>query len=369
LSAARRVGRIVLARAVLALIVVSALALSPVRVSHGAAPGERLDLDALAEGLAERLGESTVRLPDGSTLRVVAAAEADASAASPGALLDPKRLRTCLETVGKADSWPAAWLVVQEQGRDFDLVMRVALDAAGAVERPAFLFAVPRREWQPGDVRAVALEATGRKPPRKGLGNLVVQGFSTKVVTTYVYEAAPAGASARGLAALLPAGSMIRESKAVELEPGRRYTLALVLADAVFVPSDCVDCASTVIGHADTGRVRLLLCDESEIVAEIDLTDALGGDGGELRLPRYVCEPSDAVDRPPIEAFRDREPVRLLALVDLDGDGRALELELPVEPPNCDRRPTVAVGIDADASPPRLRLLGAGRDPAATPDG
>jgi len=56
-------------------------------------------------------------------------------------------------------------------------------------------------------------------------------------------------------------------------------------------------------------------------------------------------------------------------LVDLDGDGRALELELPVEPPNCDRRPTVAVGIDADASPPRLRLLGAGRDPAATPDG
>lgn len=329
----------------------------PGRVAAAAVEAPQ-DLDGIAASLAGRLAGRKVALPGGGEAPVVGDGE--------DALLTPERLRRCLDTITRAEAWPAAWLVVQEKQRDFDLVMRVELDEGGAVETPEFLFAVPRREWAIDDMKDVARAATGRKPPRKGLNNLVLQAFSTKVVPSYVYEPVPTGEDAHGLAALLPPGSLIRESRAVELEGAGRFTLALVLRDAVFLPSECADCEAECFGHVDTGSLRLLLVDESEIVDELDLTDELAGESRRLRLPRYPCVAAEAGSYPAIGAFKGREPLTLLAPADLDGDGRALELALPVEPSGCDGY--LALTVLVETSPPGLRV-GDRRPVAGRPGG
>jgi hypothetical protein len=312
------------------------------------------ELPRLADSLASRLQGVKVPLPDGSEILLLEPGASD-EAPPPDALLTTERLERCLRTVARAESWPAAWLVVQEQHRDFDLVMRIALDADGEVATPDFLFVVPRRDWEIGDVKSVVRQATGRKPPRAGIGNLVIQGFSGRVVTTYVYEAPPTGEPARGLAALLPEGAMIREAKAVELFGGRRYTLALVLLDATFHPSDCADCSAALFGHADSGRVLLVLAGERQVVDRLDLTAELPRTAGGVRLPRYRCEPGDADSPPSIEALQEREPVTLLELADLDGDGHPHELELPLLPIDCVRHFALTVRIVSDG--PALEVV------------
>ncbi len=296
-------------------------------------------LPVLAASLAERLQQLEVALPDGSQAALVG------REGEGVALLSPEQVEICLRTVSAADSWPAAWLVVQEKRRDFDLVMRIALDADGAVATPDFLFTVPRRDWEIADIKPVVRQATGRKPPRQGIGHLVVQGFSTTVVESYVYEPVPTGEAARGLARLLPAGSLIREATAVDLGDGRRYTLALVLHDPVFEPSTCQGCPAELFGHADSGAVTLLLADESEIVDRIDLGPELSGLDGRPLLPRYRCEPDDRGAQPPLAAFENRQPVTLIDLVDLDGDGLKLEVALPAEPMDCDQHLALVVRI------------------------
>lgn len=308
------------------------------------------DPAALAASLAGRLAGTTVAMPDGSEAWVL-------PPGPPGAevLLTPERLATCLETVTEAEAWPVAWLVVQRADLDSDLVMRVALTEDG-VSTPDFLFAVPRRDWQVDDLPGVVRRATGRKAPREGRGNLVIQGFSTRVVTTYVYETPKTTGKVQGLRALLPEGALIREARAVDLANGRRYTLALVLEQATFVPSRCGDCASRLFGHADSGTVGLVLTDEERIVDRLDLTPHLRGVDGTPRVPRYACDERHA-DPESVEALLAEEPtVRLLELSDLDGDGLPLEISLPAEFLDCENHLTLVAAVRPDG--PNLEIVG-----------
>ncbi len=310
------------------------------------------DLAALAASLADRLAGSKVALPDGSQAWVVAPSPdaGDDTVAPLQMFLTAERLKSCLESVSAAEAWPIAWLVVQPAEPEVDLVMRIALDEQGRVATPEFLFTIPRRDWQPGDLPRVVRESTGRKPPRKGLGNLVVQGFSTRIVTTYVYEAPKTADTARGLQALLPPGSLIRDARGVELQDGKRYTLALVLQRASFVPSECRECASTIFGHADTGIAWLILADAERIVDRIDLTPRLRGVDGKPLIPRYACDERHAGNESIQELLSTTEPMALLKLSDIDGDGSALEVELPAEQLDCDRYVSLVMGVRSNGS-------------------
>ncbi len=317
-------------------------------ISHGDPASS--DPVALAASLAERLAGAIVAMPDGSEARVLPPGPAGAEV-----LLTPERLATCLETVTEAEAWPVAWLVVQRADLDADLVMRVALTGE-EVSTPDFLFVVPRRDWQVDDLPGVVRRATGRKAPREGRGNLVIQGFSTRVVTTYVYEAPKTTGKVRGLRALLPEGTLIREARVVDLADGRRYTLALVLDEATFVPASCADCASELFGHADSGTVGLVLTDEERIVDRLDLTPHLKGVDGTPRVPRYACDERHA-NPESVEALLAEEPtVRLLELADLDGDGLPLEITLPAEYVDCENYLKLVAAIRPDG--PGLEIVG-----------
>ena len=345
----------------LGLAIAVALALPETRTSAaGEEPPAAEDLPALAVSLHDRLAGPRVRLPDGTEGWVVApvSPEPPADERSTDALLDRESLEVCLATVSEAGVWPAAWLVVQRAELPFDLVMRVALDADGQVAAPDVLFTVPRRDWQPGDMKRVARDALGRKPPKQGLGNLVIQGFSRRIRTIYVYEPHATGEGAKGLAALLPQGSLIREAQTADLRDGRRYTLAIVLRDARFVPSDCRSCGAEVFGHADSGTVELVLAGEHEIVARVDLTAELRGVDGSPLVPRYRCEEGDDAVQGASDGFwdrvRSRPLIRLLELGDLDGDGLASELTLLAEQPDCRR----LLELDIHVSPDTLSVSG-----------
>src|SRR5262245_46839393 len=71
-------------------------------------------LPALAASLADRLHGKTVKTPAGAEIAIV---EREGPA-----ILSVPHLETALRTIGEAQGWPAAWLVVQDQGLDFDLV-------------------------------------------------------------------------------------------------------------------------------------------------------------------------------------------------------------------------------------------------------
>jgi len=275
-----------------------------------------------AADVAERLAAMRVAAPDGASVTVYADGD-------PSAVLDRARLDACLDTVEEAGAWPEAWLVVQDDGLAWDLVVRLERDAGGAI-RPSEAVALLRREWDPRSLRDALREALGRKPEGK-VRNVVIQGFTKRIVTTYPYEPDPS-ARGRGLMALLPEDAVLREARSVDLGDGRRHTLAIVLRDARFEPVDCASASGAASGHLDRGTVVVVLAGPDRIESELDLTGELAvDDAGALR--RYPCatgESPASLDPARVRDWiRTRDPEPLIEWVDADGDGHALEVRIP----------------------------------------
>jgi len=306
----------------------------------------------LAAQLVAHLRDRTVTAPDGATVPVLA----EGDSAGPAGLLDAKRIEACLETIGAGEAWPSAWLVVQVRDVPFDLVLPVRLGEDGAIEDPEIVFAAERRDWTVDGLRDAVRDQTGRKAKGR-VWNVIVQRFSTRIEHRYVYEVP---AERRGLLELLPEGTLLREAKTVKLDGGKRYTLALVLQEAELVPSSCEDCASWMIGHADTGRILLVLAGDKEIAAELEVTPLLAVSSGRPLLPRYACNEGDLqpsfAEGPIGERFAGRGEVELIRLRDLDGDGLELELEILSGVSDCEAE-KVRLGVGPDL--PELRILGA----------
>jgi hypothetical protein len=260
----------------------------------------------LAAALAGRIATAELPAPDGS--KVLA-----------GSILDTTRAEACLRTIGRAEAWPAAWLVVQDRTRPYDLVLRVALAADGTIEDPKPIFLTDRRDWDDDALEAAIRAATGAKPPRERHRNLVVQSFTTKIATSYVYALPKTGKEAKGLLALLPEGSLIREATAVDLKDGARHTLSVVLMHPSFVPADCATEAGRRDGHRDEGGILLVLAGEHALEDRLDITEVVREATGSTFLPRFTCEPDDtepgAIDRLVDAKFEGRESVRLLDFV------------------------------------------------------
>ncbi len=309
------------------------------------------DAKALAASLAARLEGRTVRLPDGKEETVFG---------PPGAWLTTERVATCVETMFEADGWPSSWLVVQDASRPNDLVIHVVLGEDGAVAPPDVMFAAPRREWDAEAVEAAVKAATGKKPPREKTRSVVVQSFTTRVVTTYVYQPSKAAKEKGSLASLLPEGAILRDARSVDLGDGERHTLALVLFDARFLPTDCVSCEARLFGHADAAKkVELVLAGEKGLEDTLDITSHLKGKGDGPLVPRFDCREGDRAEaeagRSYDERFGSREPTRILNLADHNGDGRALEFSLPAEFLDCGRHTSLVAGVDPETR--KLRVL------------
>jgi hypothetical protein len=260
-------------------------------------------LPGLAAQLAEHLEGIEVTLPDGGRAGAIEA-------------LDAKRAEQALKTMGDAEAWPAAWLVVQDLGKPWDLVLRLELGPDGRILKPATVFATPRREWDDVAFDAAYQEATGAKPPRDRNRNLVVQSFARRTETVFVYDLPATGAGAKGLMALLPEGSLLRESKAVRWTDGRLFTIAVVLVRPKFVPSACGK--DDPRDHADSGGVMLYLAGEKSIEASLDLTESFREEpSGQPMVPHWACAAGDddpaMRDRDPVARFGERPQVRLIA--------------------------------------------------------
>ncbi len=336
---------------VLGLAMGTAVAKEPARIP---APSPEA-LPTLAASFHELLKGKRVRAPEGADVPL---ADGDS------ALLTRERLGTCLTTISEAGAWPSAWLVVQDESKAFDVVIRVRLGSDGRIESPDTVFAVARREWDESALDRAFREALGRKPPREREQSLVVQAFARRTVTRYVYNAPPTGKEARGLMAFLPTGSILREAKSVDLGDGRLHTLALVLAEAEFEPSDCRGDPGAVLGHSDSGKLVAVLAGESKAEDRLELAPLMVPGGARLLLPRYACAPGDegagAGELSPEERFRGREMVKLLEPRDLDGDGRALEVAftcgIPREGGGAELRRVVLEVLPRDR---KLRLVSA----------
>jgi len=321
----------------------------PVYVGAGGTPV--VPPDELAASLRGDLLGTEVDLPGGGRLPLL-------SREGTGALLTVEQVVVCLETIAEAGGWPEPWLIVQDAVRPFDLVLLLRLEDDGAKVRVVTVFAAERREWDVASLKAAVRETTGRKPAAK-LRNIVIQGFSSRDVTAYVYETAPTGEGARGLMALLPKGSILREAVTVDLGDGRIHTLALALIEPRFVPADCSSCRGAVFGHADSGGVLVVLAGEREMEDVLNVSSRLRGYEGKPLVPRFRCDPDDGEgqtdDGTIRRLFRDRRPVRVLDMNDLDGDGHALEFSLPAEFTDCDTHTTLVIAVDrSNAS---LRIL------------
>jgi len=262
-------------------------------------------LPALASSLASRLAGKMLRAPDGNDIAL-------------GTLLDAGRMETCLRTIAQGGGWPASWLIVSDSTKPYDLVLRVALSADGSIADPDTTFLASRREWDDASFDAAFQSATGKKPPRERQRNVVIQSFTRKVVTDYVYDLPATGKGAKGLLALLPEGSLIREAPAIDLGDGKHHTLAIVLMRPRFVPADCSTKEGRRVGHRDSGGILLALAGEGALEDELDITEIVRAASGAVLLPRFVCEPGDAepgaIDALVDRKFEGREPVRLLDL-------------------------------------------------------
>ena len=292
-----------------------------------------------AESLAEKLAERRVRTPSGASVAVLD---------ERSSVLDPERLETCLVTIGESGAWPEAWLVVQDETVDWDLALHLRRTAEGAVE-PGEAIGLPRSEWDPRSLKAALREALGHKPNAK-VRNVVVHGFGKRIVTVYPYQVADVDRS-RGLMALVPEGTILREARSVDVGDGVRRTLAIVVRDARFEPADCATARGEAYGHLDRGTILAVLAGPKAIDAEIDLTAALDL-GGEGALPRYRCREGESPATLDSARVRDwigaRDPTSLLDWTDVDGDGRALEIRLPrVTPDGAFDEVVLAVGPDA----------------------
>lgn len=291
--------------------------------------------------LAVDLTGRTVVTPDGIEIPVVGDPES-------GAVLDSERTAQCLETIDRAEAWPEAWLVVQDEAVSFDLVLFLRKD--GDVIDAPLVVTLPRADRDHRALRDAVRSVTGERLPAK-VRNLVTRGFRVRVETLYVYDPPPAEATSEGLLALLPAGSLLREATLVDLGDDAMHTLAVVMRDARFVPSRCDECGRAV-GHLDAGTFRLILASADAIEAELDLE--IG------HLPRFRCEPGDEAvapeDTATIRAWLSvRQPAPILDPADLDHDGRALEVAIPVVRGHCESPGEIVVSIDP--SGPYLRVL------------
>lgn len=269
-----------------------------------------------AETLASALEGVRVKIPSGEEVAVW------------GTVLDAERVGECLATIEEARGWPASWLVVQDATLDWDLVLRVARREDGTIERPDPVFATARREWNDdADLEAAYREAFGKKPPREKERSLVVQSFTKKIVTTYVYEGVPK--EKKGLMALLPDGSLLREAKSVELGDGAMHTAALVLVEPRFVPSACDTPEALARGHVDQGRVLLVLAGAETLEGRLDVTDRFAtAEDPEPAVPRYACMEGDAeaakAGAPVGDRFRGRPNLPLLILEDRRAKGEGV---------------------------------------------
>jgi len=283
------------------------VALALVTASAASKPGVPIPSDdtlpALAASFAGRLADKSLRAPDGTDVTL-------------GGLLDAARMTTCLRTIAQGGGWPASWLIVSDSTRSYDLVLRVALAPDGTIADPETAFFSARRDWDDAAFDAAFQAATGKKPPREKQRNVVIQSFTKKTVTDYVYDLPATGKGAKGLLALLPEGSLIREAPAIDLGDGKRHTLAVVLIRPRFVPADCSTKEGRRTGHRDSGGITIVLAGETAIEDSLDITEAVRAAIGATLLPRFVCEPGDtepgAIDALVDRRFEGREPVRLL---------------------------------------------------------
>lgn len=282
------------------------------------APPPAEKLPELAAGLVAYLEGLEVAVPGGGKAGAVE-------------VLDAKRAEQAMKTMSEAAAWPAAWVVIQDSGKPWDLVLRIELGADGAIVRPSTVFATARREWDDASFDAAYAEATGSRPPRDRNRNLVVQGFARRTETVFVYDLPATGAGAKGLMALLPEGSLLRESKAVRWTDGRLFTVALVLVRPKFVPSACGK--EGVRDHADAGGVVLYLAGQKAIEASIDLTESFREEPeGVSLVPHWPCAPGDddpaLKDRDPVSRFGERPPVRLIATFRPEDDAQAVGVRI-----------------------------------------
>ena len=275
------------------------------------------------EDLTASLENTEVRTPAGETVKVW------------GTVLDGKRLEACIATVSDAQGWPASWLVVQDRTLDWDLVMRVSRGEDGTIGDPDPVFATARRNWDDdADLEAAYREMFGKKLPRERDRSLVVQSFSKKIVTTYVYATPGPDDVKKGLMALLPDKSLLREAKSVDLGDGTMHTVALVLVEPRFVPSRCDGTEAVARGHMDEARVLLVLAGSSALEGQLDVSDRfVSADGHGPAVPRYACREGDKEADPNpegaafVERFRGRPDLPLLVLDDrrAHGDGVVVE--------------------------------------------
>ena len=255
--------------------------------------------------------------------------------------------------------FPAAWLVVQQDRVDYDLMLRVTLDETGLIRQPDIYFTTPHREWQIGDIKSMVRRITGKRPPRAGARRLTVHQFSSRIVTTFVHQGSRTNADTGGLAALLPEGTLIREAVSLRFRE-HGLTLALVLSDAEFVPSTCEACDAGLFGHHDRGNAALVLTDRERVLDRLELGELLGD--RRPRIPRYRClEGDDELVKNEQSLWAKvskRASIELLEPIDADGDGKAFEVALPGEVTACTdyRAAILAVYLGADG--PRLRFNG-----------
>lgn len=271
-------------------------------------------LPAMASSLATRIAGTTLRAPDGGDVAL-------------GTVLDAARLETCLRTIAKGGGWPASWLIVSDSTKPYDLVLRIALARDGTIADPETAFLASRRSWDDASFDSAFRAATGKKPPREKQRNVVIQAFTKKTVTDYVYALPGTGPGAKGLLALLPEGSLIREAPSIDLRDGKHHTLAIVLVRPRFVPADCSTESGRRTGHRDSGGILLVLAGESELEDKLDVTEIVRAASGDVLLPRFRCEPGDvepgAIDALVDARFEGRESVRLLDL-----SGRVAQSEI-----------------------------------------
>lgn len=310
---------------------------------------------ALAEAFARTVAERRVMLTDGTLASLVTLPGEERESR---ALLTPGRLEEAFATITEAQAWPSTWLVVRDATRATDLLLSIEL-VEGRVLDPQAVFEAPRREWVSAkEIEAALLASRGDRVARR-LDQVVLVEFSTKTVTTYVYDVKPAGKENQGLMAMLPPGTLLRAARTVAGPEGARRTVALVMQEAKFLPSDCSTCEAAVFGHADTGRVLVVLAGEKAIEDQVDLTPLLRGVDGAPLLPRFTCEPGDespqSAGLPPKERFGERESVTLLDLKDLDGDGQALEFRLPARYLACGKAEWLEIAIDPGSGKLRVK--------------
>ncbi|ANM31324.1 hypothetical protein ABI59_19710 [Acidobacteria bacterium Mor1] len=312
------------------------------------------ELPRIAAEWTERMRGIQVDLPDASRAYLVAPKE---GAEDLPVILDEKRVLQCVETLHEGELFPAAWLVVQQDQTDYDLMLRVTLDEMGGIRTPDIRFTTPTREWEIKDIKTFVRRVTGKRPPRAGARRLAVHRFASRIVTTFVHQGSRKDRDTGGLAALLPEGSLIREAVSVRFRE-QGLTVALVLRDAEFVPSTCDACDSGLFGHHDRGAAELVLTDQERVLDRLELGDLLGDP--RPRIPRYTCLEGDGELVKNQESLwskvSKRASVELLEPVDADGDGKALEVVIPGEVLACSdyRAAILAVYLAADG--PRLRF-------------